>query len=47
MDVEYDEEIDMFEPHTMTDPVTGEQAMVTTQLQHLELTAKGWIHQGE
>lgn len=47
MDVEYDEEMDMFEPHTMTDPVTGEQAMVTTQLQHLELTSKGWIHQGE
>jgi hypothetical protein len=36
-----------FEPHIMIDPETGEQVIAETEQQHLELAAKGWVHQDE
>jgi len=36
-----------FEPHIMIDPATGEQVIAETEQQHLDLAAKGWIHQDE
>jgi len=51
MEVDYDEEtmtqMEEFQPHIMTDPVTGESRTVQSQQEHLELAAQGWIHQGE
>ena len=38
---------EVFEIHVMTDPVSGESRIVTTQAEHLELSSMGWIHQGE
>ena len=33
-----------FEPHTMTNPQTGEQREVTTYAEHLQLQDQGWTH---
>ena len=33
-----------FEPHTMTNPETGETRQVTTYQEHLTLQDQGWIH---
>ena len=45
MEVEYDEEY--FEPHTMTDPQTGETRVAMTEEEHLQLSAQGWVHPNE
>ena len=38
-------ELDMsVEPHTMTDPATGESRMVTTAAEHIALDEQGWTH---
>jgi hypothetical protein len=33
-----------FTPHIMVNPTTGEQRMAESEEQHLELSARGWIH---
>lgn len=33
-----------FEPHLMTDPITGEERQVTSQEQHIALANQGWYH---
>ena len=33
-----------FEPHEMTDPVTGETRMITSREDHIVLANQGWIH---
>jgi hypothetical protein len=45
MDV--DEEVDLFEPHVMQNPETGETRIAQTMNEHLELAAQGWIHPEE
>jgi hypothetical protein len=35
-----------FEPHEMTDPVTGETVITTTREQHIRLANLGWTHKG-
>jgi len=47
MDVEYDETVEGFVPHVMINPETNEQRIAATEQEHLDLTAQGWIHQGE
>lgn len=48
---EYEEETESedteFTPHTMIDPNTGETRTAMTEAEHLELSAQGWIHEGE
>lgn len=39
------EQEDVFEPHEMINPQTGERRMAMTQQEHLDLAAQGWIHQ--
>lgn len=39
--------LDEFEPHTMTDPNTGESVIAQTREQHLELGAQGYVHNDE
>lgn len=36
-----------FEPHLMTDPVTGEQRLVSSQEEHIILANQGWYHKGD
>lgn len=36
---------DIFEPHVMIDPRTGERKITQTQQEHLELAAQGWVHE--
>lgn len=33
-----------FEPHEMTNPITGETVMTTSRQQHIALANQGWIH---
>ena len=47
MDVDYDETVEAFMPHTMTNPETGETRVAMTEAEHLQLQSQGWIHEGE
>ena len=42
--VQEEDEYKEFEPHEMTDPVTGETRMATTREEHIVLANQGWIH---
>ena len=42
-----EDEYQVFEPHTMTNPVTGETVIATTQEQHVILANQGYIHVDE
>jgi hypothetical protein len=46
---EYENETEYtdFVAHIMIDPESGRQRMATTEAEHLELMAQGWIHEGE
>ena len=39
-----EDEYKPFEPHTMTNPVTGETVLATSQEQHIVLANQGYIH---
>jgi hypothetical protein len=41
-----DTEVDLteFVPHIMTNPATGASVLATSNAQHLELAAQGWVH---
>jgi len=39
-----EDDYEPFEPHTMTNPVTGESRVTTSQQEHIELANLGWIH---
>jgi len=38
------DQLNQFEPHTMTDPVSGDTVEVTSLEQHDRLSAAGWTH---
>ena len=47
MEVDEDIDLDVFVPHVMTNPTTGETVIARTQDEHLLLSAQGYIHSGE
>lgn len=42
--IQEEDEYMEFEPHDMTDPLTGETVLATTREQHIRLANLGWIH---
>ena len=44
---EREAEGEVFQPHTMIDPSTGEQRIARTEQEHLDLAAQGWVHSDE
>lgn len=42
-----EEEVELFTPHVMTNPETGESRVAMSNEEHLALAAQGWTHPGE